>query len=1157
MAHMSLPRIIDNNKQVLLKVLQELASKHDHVSIATGYWDLPGTQLVLTDLAKCKKIRLLIGREPLIPRHHLDRPEADFPDKDFFSDLERLSFSETFRETASEIKRLISEGVLEVRVYRKTFFHAKSYIFGTYDSPEAVGIIGSSNFTKNGLTANAELNALEADHRVVTYKPMAQTQEVGHLAWFDSFWDVAEPWNEAFTDILSLSPHGDVLFTPYEAYIKTLYELYQDELAEVQLDDTSKGTLSLHQFQIKNVQDLMSRLRKRKVAMLADSVGLGKTITAIDVIKQYKERGVRVEVICPKSLKEQWMKELTTQNVFNLTPITLQNPNEIERQRDLDRIANVELFVIDESHNLKSRAGKRFRQITDWIANNPKAHVLLLTATPINNQLSDLTNQILLAVRGEAGVLRFTTVDKKRKQTVTKDFNQAIEDLTKSMKACAAEGEPIDYDQIREVMSPILRAFVVRRTRQGIEAEYGGLADENGVLQTFPRVVPQVSTYTFAKETVDQIRQIKTPAADLEHLYGLGIDEMVNATQDLLHPLDMIGKATTSGTAQDVSSPIALIYRVILLLGFIPYRWRMYQTKVYGKTREDVRALRLSADERSGLFSQLSIYGILRTMFLKRLESSVSAIHTSLENYAKKLDLFEKGLKQGKIISLADAEELSELLDDPEDGDDEREIPEELVQDTVDAKRYALDAMLADIAKERDLIKLLQAQLGALKNDDSKLQTVAKLIDELAETQPAGRKVLVFTYYADTLKYLKENLGRHSKSIDAHNAGFLSSNNRVEAERLACRFAPVSKKCELEPDEKELDYLCSTDILSEGQNLQDCGVLINYDLHWNPVRMIQRNGRVNRLGSKFSKVFIYNVSPEIKLDEYLRLVSRLQGKIELIRNTIGTDTPVLAEAANPIEFQDSWKDIYSADMQARIEAMEKAEREADFLLAEDDYVMDLKRFHRNPEVTERYRDIVYGMPRGKWSIMPEHAHRGDARPEVLALVGLSDSAGIVMGRTFVGLTRKAKDIQHIPHLQALEWLRTVKTDVRSADKLTHERAKLQSKAAEAAISYHGEEVTTSLVGQQTDVMRALYDLHYPQEDLDGVRAAFGSGNVLLEQDLRRLTRRVKTAMRENRQDVEALNEIVALSRAAGDRNSTTVPQPTGSESYLMYSSTND
>ena len=130
---MGLPRIIDNQRQSLLKIVQELAPEHENVSIATGYWDLPGTELVLPSLSHCKKIRLLIGREPLIPRHHLERPEPDFPDKDFFSDLERLMFSKSFRTTASEIKRLIAEGVLEVRVYKKTFFHAKAYIFGDYD----------------------------------------------------------------------------------------------------------------------------------------------------------------------------------------------------------------------------------------------------------------------------------------------------------------------------------------------------------------------------------------------------------------------------------------------------------------------------------------------------------------------------------------------------------------------------------------------------------------------------------------------------------------------------------------------------------------------------------------------------------------------------------------------------------------------------------------------------------------------------------------------------------------------------------------------------------------------------------------------------------------------------------------------------------------
>jgi SNF2 family DNA or RNA helicase len=291
-----------------------------------------------------------------------------------------------------------------------------------------------------------------------------------------------------------MSPVGDELFSPYETYIKTLYELYREELEEEDLDKTIKGSHDLLDFQIKNVQALLRRLKKYKVAMLADSVGLGKTYTAIEVIKQYlhTESGQqRIEIICPKSLNAQWEKELAVQGVMNHTPVTLQNPGAIEEKKKLDHIASVSLFVIDESHNLKNRGGKRFDQIIEWIRNNPKAHVLLLTATPINNQLSDIVNQILLGTRGMADVLKVTSVDKRLKQTVQLDFYQAIENLKKKVNQDMTRDGSIDYEHIKQTMMPILRAFVVRRTRQGIEKEYGGLIIA-GQERTFPKVFPEV-----------------------------------------------------------------------------------------------------------------------------------------------------------------------------------------------------------------------------------------------------------------------------------------------------------------------------------------------------------------------------------------------------------------------------------------------------------------------------------------------------------------------------------------------------------------------------------------------------------------------------------------------------------------------------------------
>ena len=1132
-----LPKIIDNQRCKFVDVFNATAPSYDHISIATGYWDLLGTKLVIDNLKDYKKIRLLIGREPLIPRHKTFEPEPDYPDKDFFYDLEKLQPTAELKALIQQIKKLIEKGVLEVKVYRRTFLHAKCYIFGDYKSDKAVGVIGSSNFTKNGLTHNTELNALESDHRVVTYCPRTEEQEVGHLFWFDGLWndETTEKWDGSFTQLLEQSPVGDILFSPYETYIRTLFELYREELEEEDLDGSIKGTHELLDFQIKNVHSLMRRLRKHKVAMLSDSVGLGKTYTAIEVVKQYLtgEAGIRrVEIICPKSLKDQWSKELTTQGVYNLTPVTLQNPREIESKKKLDNIASVALFVIDESHNLKNRTGKRFEQIVNWIRHNPKAHVLLLTATPINNQLNDITNQILLGTRGEAEIFKVTAVDKKQKQTVQLDFNQAIENLKKKINQDLSRDGSVDYEYIRQIMAPILRAFVVRRTRQGIQKEYGTLTVD-GKEQSFPKVFPEVKKYGYKKEVVDKLRNLDVTGVKLNDLYLLPTESIIDETKDLKHPLDQLEKITDRKDKEDIEkiSPVYFVYQIILLLGFLPYRWRMYQTKFYGKTRKQVKELKLSSEERKSLFLQISIYGILRTIFLKRLESSVSAVRASIETYKRKLDVFEKGLNAGKIVSLKDLTNIEDKLGlgDEDIDPDDVVFEEEDVLDDVDDKKYNLEAMKNDLRKERLLLEVLTKQLTVLEKDDSKLKAFVDLVEEIHKKQPAGSKVLVFSYYADTINYLEEVLPKYTKLVNMQSAGFLSSKNRKSAEDLSGRFAPLAKKYDMPEGTQELNYLISTDIMSEGQNLQDCGILINYDLHWNPVRMIQRNGRINRIGTEYPSVYIYNITPDSQLEEYLRLVNRLEGKINLIRNTIGTDTPVLDEEENPIEFTDSWKDIYSDDMQKRIEAIEQAEQEADLLLSEDVYVSDLKVFHNDPEIEDAYRQRIYNMALGKWALMSQVKHRGERRPELLILNRLYEQEAIVSGHAFAAMSRTAKDFHAVTLLQALEWLKTNREDnKRIKDKISIDKV-ATSKTNEANIdAYIEEEEVGAPIGQQTEILRIMYENHFAENEIENVRLAFQTTNVLDKQKIRKLVRAIMKAKKNNKPCLDQIRDLVAI-----------------------------
>jgi superfamily II DNA or RNA helicase len=1133
----NLPKIIDNNRQSLLDSFRNIASNHDHLSIATGYWDLKGMQEVFDFIKGYKKIRLLIGREPLIPRHKEFRPEPDYPDKDFFYDLEQMQPTDDLKKLVQSIKKLINDGALEVRVYRKNFLHAKCYIFGDYSSDNAIGIIGSSNFTKNGLTHNTELNALESDHRIVTYKPQSEKQEVGHLFWFDQFWDDpdTEEWGGQFTELLEQSPVGDTLFSPYETYIKTLHDLYNEELIEEDIDQSIKGSHELMDFQIKNVHALLRRLRKYKVAMLADSVGLGKTYTAIEVIKQYLtgEEGLRrVEIICPKSLTAQWSNELATQGVFNLAPLTLQNPRQLDEKRKLDDIASVSLFVIDESHNLKNRAGKRFQQIIEWMRANPGAHVLLLTATPINNQLSDIVNQILIGTRGESNILKVTTVD-KRKQTVQIDFYQAIENLQKKIKQDIKRDGSFDEQYVQQIMGPILRAFVVRRTRQGIEREYGCL-NIDGTERHFPVATPEVKRYGFDSDVVKEIRSLENEALGLDRIYKLSSEEIVENTKNLLHPMDQLDDLEEKYTEEDLKniSPIHYVYQIVLLLGLVPYRWKMYQTKYYGKTRKQVKEMKISASESKTLFLQLSIYGILRTMFLKRMESSVSAIRSSLQTYKRKIAVFERGLDIGKIVSLKDLSNIEEqlMLGDEDFDPDEVVLEEEAELDTVDPQRYVLEELRADLEKEKYLIDILDKQLAILGKDDSKITAFVELLKTLNKDKPAGSKVLVFSFYADTIEYLKEELPKRFKDLNDDNSAFLSSKNRGDADVIAGRFSPKAKKYTLKEGESELNYLFSTDILSEGQNLQDCGILVNYDLHWNPVRMIQRNGRINRIGTEYDEVFIYNISPEDRLEEYLRLVERLEGKINLIRNTIGTDTPVLDETENPIEFTDSWKDIYSDSLQKRIEAIQQAEKDADFLLSEDEYISDLKVFNSREDVSEKYKNQIYNIPRGKWALMPQMTHKGDQRPDLLVLSALNDEDCKNVGHAFVLMKRDGTAFQAATHLQALEWLKAGMDDnERPDDKISVDKIKISKKTDSSVEAYLEEEEVGAPIGQQTEVLRIMYEQHCTEEDIERVESAFRTTNVLDKQEIRKLVRKIMKSKKENGGFVNYINELIEIS----------------------------
>ena len=425
------------------------------------------------------------------------------------------------------------------------------------------------------------------------------------------------------------------------------------------------------------------------------------------------------------------------------------------------------------------------------------------------------------------------------------------------------------------------------------------------------------------------------------------------------------------------------------------------------------------------------------------------------------------------------------------------------------------------------MIDVIQKQLQSFEGNDTKLTALIELLKKIDKEKPAGEKVLVFSYFADTINYLEENL--KGKVVSEKDAAFVSTKNRQNADDYASRFSPKSKIYSLKDDETELKYLFSTDVLSEGQNLQDCGIIINYDLHWNPVRMIQRNGRINRLGSAYGQVFVYNMNPLQKLDLYLKLVKRLEGKISMINNTIGNDQSVLGEAANPIEYIENIKDLYSDEAQKRAKALEDLEKAGDFLLVEDDFILDLKKFDRDEKNSAEYKGKIYCMPKGKWALLPD-GHYGTNEIEVMALSNLfSDDTKLVP--EFIKMNIRGSNRSAMSTLEALQRLRVDKSqNQRQPDRITCDKAAIRG-IAQKPESYVLEEVGEQTpTGQRLELLRIMSNIHYSPEDIDIVGQAFGTKNYLDKKEIDKLVRTVVKAHRENKPYQDVLNNLSKRAR---------------------------
>jgi superfamily II DNA or RNA helicase len=710
---------------------------------------------------------------------------------------------------------------------------------------------------------------------------------------FDQIWNdsekLADVTNEISEHIASVYQEN----APERIYFLVLYNIFNEFLEDIDEDvlpnDKTgyQDTLvwnKLFNFQRDAATGIINKLEKYSGCILADSVGLGKTFTALAVIKYYELRNRSVLVLCPKKLADNWLNynrnlktNIFAKDRFNydvLCHTDLSRTRGISYGTDLSLInwGNYDLVVIDESHNFrnndayKDKETRYQRLMNQIIKQGVKTKVLMLSATPVNNRFLDLRNQLALAYEGESDNLSKHLKTAKSVEEIFRSAQAAFNrwsQLPPESRTAKAILDELDFDFFE-----LLDSVTIARSRKHIETFY-----DTADIGKFPKRLPPLSHHSPLTSRTD-----------------------VPNFNEIFEELSLLKLA--------VYAPISYI---------LPSKLKKYE-ELYDTTVEGGKGKLRQVDR------ERSLQALMTTNLLKRLESSVQAfrltltsLHNTLDAVLKKIDAFNQAGKKETIGDFTDLAASWDAEDDDIALPNDFEIGGKIKIDLADMDIISWEQ---ELKADRLIIKNLLTEMAKIKpEDDSKLLHLQQQIQQkLANPINAGnKKVLIFSAFADTAEYLYENLSSRLLSQSGVHCALVTGKNTPKStlkkgysfQELLTLFSPRSKeKALVLPQEpNEIDVLIATDCISEGQNLQDCDYLINYDIHWNPVRIIQRFGRVDRIGSKNDVIQLMNYWPDITLDEYINLKERVENRMMIADVTATGDDNVLSAQANDVAYR--------------------------------------------------------------------------------------------------------------------------------------------------------------------------------------------------------------------------------------------------------------
>jgi SNF2 family DNA or RNA helicase len=750
---------------------------------------------------------------------------------------------------------------------------------------------------------------IESGNQQVTYLPLAgfTTVDIGcergnysynmvnkftaphsqeYIKLFDGIWDNKVKLQDVTDEVIDSITAAYNENSPEFMYFVALYNIFNEFLEDISEDvlpneatgfKESKIWQLLYDFQKDAALAIINKLEKYNGCILADSVGLGKTFTALSVIKYYENRNKSVLVLCPKKLADNWN---TYKDNYVNNPIAadrlrydvlyhtdLSRAHGYSNGLDLARLnwGNYDLVVIDESHNFRNggqtygddaRENRYLRLLNKVIRTGVKTKVLMLSATPVNNRFTDLRNQLALAYEGDASNINEKLNTRKSIDEIFRDAQRAFNawsELAPELRKTATLLKMLSFDFFE-----LLDSVTIARSRKHIEKYYN--MDEIG---KFP---------------------------------------------ERLTPLSLRPNLTDLNDAINYNE----IYEEIIKLNLAIYIPTDY---VLASRREKYVDPEVNIN-RAG--REMGIRRLMSINLLKRLESSVYAFSLTLQRIRKLIDDTIAQIDEFEAGGNADVE-MVDIEDTDFDYDDQN--TDFLATDKrtkIDLRDMDYISWRAALQQDSEILELLTLMIADITPEhDTKLQTLLQLLTDKIEhpINEGNKKVLIFSAFEDTGRYLYQNISEYIKAKYGLNTAMITGTVdgvttipkfRATFNNVLTCFSPISKdKALLMPNSNDnIDILIATDCISEGQNLQDCDYLVNYDIHWNPVRIIQRFGRIDRIGSKNARIQLVNFWPDLTLDDYINLKSRVETRMRIsVMTSTGDDDPINVEEKGDLEYR--------------------------------------------------------------------------------------------------------------------------------------------------------------------------------------------------------------------------------------------------------------